>query len=81
MRKVSAAWWGWDFYKLRNAVVHGDDIPTKDLVYTDWITHSIVADMTFYSYVVFLLNESGYIDSELDKPTFQKVYKLLKWSS
>lgn len=79
--RSSAAWWGWDFYKLRNAVVHGDDIPMKDLVYTDWITHSIVADMIFYSYVVFLLSESGYIDSELDKPTFQKVYKLLKWSS
>lgn len=78
--RSSAAWWGWDFYKLRNAVVHGDNIPMSDLIYADWITHAIVADMMFYSYIVFLLQKAGYLDSGFSKSDFQTVYKLFKWS-
>jgi hypothetical protein len=75
-----AAWWGWDFYKLRNAIVHGDNVPMNELIYDDWITQAIVADMMFYSYVVFLLKEAGYFDSENNMPVFHEVYKLFKWS-
>lgn len=74
-----AAWWGWDFYKLRNSVVHGDALSSKDLIYFDWITHSIVADMLFYSYIAYILHEAGYISSEYEKPDFQAVFKILRW--
>lgn len=76
-----AAWWGWDFYKLRNAIVHGDNVPMSNLIYTDWITQAIVADVVFYSYIVFLLSEAGHFDSEFNKPKFEDIYKLFKWTS
>jgi hypothetical protein len=74
-----AAWWGWDFYKLRNSVVHGDNISLSDLAYTDWITHAIVADMMFYAYVTYLLAEAKYFQSQIVSPDFESVYKLFKW--
>jgi hypothetical protein len=42
-----AGCWAWDFYELRNHIVHGDSIPLKSLIYRDWITHLIVADLVF----------------------------------
>jgi hypothetical protein len=39
--------WAWDFYELRSRIVHGDLIPSNDLIYRDWITHLIVADLVF----------------------------------
>ncbi len=74
-----AAWWGWDFYKLRNSVVHGDNIPMSDLIYSDWITHTIVADMMFYAYVVYLLQEAGCMTDKYKAPEFSEVFKLFKW--
>jgi len=74
-----AAWWGWDFYKLRNSVVHGDNIPMSDLIYSDWITHTIVADMMFYAYVVYLLQETGCMTDKYKAPEFAEVFKLFKW--
>lgn len=76
-----AAWWGWDFYKLRNSVVHGSGITPVDLVYTDWITQAIVADIVFYAYIAFLLQKDGYIDSIFETPDFESIYKLLNWKS
>ena len=40
-----AGCWAWDFYELRSKIVHGDPILGSDLVFRDWITHSIVADL------------------------------------
>ncbi len=40
-------WWASDFYELRNRIVHGDQVPESDLIYRDWITHLIVADLVF----------------------------------
>ncbi len=74
-----AAWWGWDFYKLRNSVVHGDNIPMSDLIYSDWITHTIVADMMFYAYVAYLLQEVGCMENEYSHPEFSGVFSLFKW--
>ena len=74
-----AAWWGWDFYKLRNSVVHGDNIPMSHLIYSDWITQTIVADMMFYAYVVYLLKESGCIIDEYKAPEFTEVFMLFGW--
>lgn len=45
--------WVWDFYDLRNKIVHGDHIDWKLLGYKildkkkRWITHHIVADLVF----------------------------------
>ncbi len=77
--RSNAAWWGWDFYKLRNSVVHGDNIPSSDLIYSDWLTQVIVADMLFYAYVSFLLKDGGYFDTQFDSPDFTDIYKLLSW--
>lgn len=77
--RSAASWWGWDFYKLRNSVVHGDNIPMSDLIYSDWITHMIVADMIFYAYVVYLLQSTGYIENDYQSPGFAEVYKLFSW--
>ena len=74
-----AAWWGWDFYKLRNLIVHGDNIPMSDLIYSDWITHTIVADMLFYTYVVYLLQEAGCMTDKYKMPEFTEVFKLFHW--
>lgn len=73
-----AAWWGWEFYKLRNDVVHGDNIPFTELMFDDWITQAIVADIIFYSYVIELLFEAKYLD-EINKPNFDGINKLFKW--
>lgn len=43
-----AGWWANDFYELRNRIVHGDQIPSSDLIYKHWITHLIVADLVFW---------------------------------
>lgn len=42
-----AGCWAWDFYELRSRIVHGDSILKDDLIYKDWITHLIVADLVF----------------------------------
>jgi hypothetical protein len=45
-------WWGWDFYKIRNSIVHGDIIKLEILRYyapnREWLTHLIVADLIFW---------------------------------
>lgn len=52
-RYTKLAWWAWDFYNLRNRIVHGDYIDWKLLRYRipdkrkKWITHLIVADLIF----------------------------------
>ena len=51
-RYPKIAWWAWDFYNLRNKIVHGDSIPYKLLKYKvrnkKWLTHLIVADLIFW---------------------------------
>ena len=44
-----AACWAVDFYRLRNQVVHGDQVPRENLRFrpNHWLTHLIVADMVF----------------------------------
>jgi len=74
-----AAWWGWDFYKLRNSAVHGDNIPMSGLIYSDWITHTIVADIMFYAYVVYLLKESGCMTDEYKAQEFTGTFQLFGW--
>jgi hypothetical protein len=45
-------WWAFDFYNLRNKVVHGDPVGTQELRYSGssrvWLTHLIVADLVFW---------------------------------
>ena len=46
-----ASWWAWDFYILRNIIVHGDSVKKEQLVYIDWITQRIVAILIFWECV------------------------------
>ena len=49
------AWWSWDFYEIRNSIVHGDHVEAERLRYSapdkDWLTHLIVADLVFWECV------------------------------
>lgn len=49
------AWWSWDFYEIRNSIVHGDHIGAERLRYSapdkDWLTHLIIADLVFWECV------------------------------
>lgn len=45
VEKSLAGWWASDFYGLRSRIVHGDPVTPSDLIYRDWITYAIVADL------------------------------------
>ena len=48
-------WWGWDFYEIRNDIVHGDIVKSEILHYytpnREWLTHLIIADIIFWECV------------------------------
>ena len=50
-----AAWWSWDFYELRNNIVHGDYVKPELILYCasdiKWLTHLIIADLVFWEFV------------------------------
>ncbi|OQY66056.1 hypothetical protein B6D29_03230 [Microgenomates bacterium UTCPR1] len=77
--RSATAWWMWDFYKLRNSIVHGDNIPLSNLVYSNWITQTIVSDMIFYAYIIYLLQKYGCFNDTQIVPDFSEVYKILDW--
>lgn len=60
-----AYWWAWDFYSLRNDIVHGNNIKPDNLLYKGWITHLIVADVVFYIFIIFHLLYNGLIGHEI----------------
>lgn len=62
---TTAGWWGWDFYKMRNQVVHGDQVDTNELTYKDWITYLIVADLVFLKTIVKHLYDLGFYLSDI----------------
>lgn len=59
----AVALWLNDFYKLRNAIVHGDSIDIEQLRYPvpgrDWLTHLDVAAMVAWEVVGWLLVSEG----------------------
>ena len=75
-------WWAWDFYKLRNKVVHGDKISLSELKYKDWITYLTVADLVLLKCAKYLLTKYDCCvqDKFKDELEFGKVYKILGWS-
>ncbi len=66
-----AAEWAGEFYKLRNDIVHGDDVPYQRLQYKDWITHLIVADLVMLDWVKRLLYEHGCLGDDLRRRAAQ----------
>jgi hypothetical protein len=67
--RAKVRWWAWDFYKLRNAIVHGDTVDPKRLRYQaperDWLTQLIVADLVFWELVTRELYEAGSIGQNI----------------
>jgi len=54
------AWWAYDFYDIRNAVVHGDQIDEERLKFKEsqcgsWLNQLIVADLVYWECVIRLL--------------------------
>ena len=64
-----ASWWAWDFYNLRNRIVHGDKIEPGELIYKNWITYNIVADLVFWEFVKRELYERGCLGDRAKKWT------------
>lgn len=62
-----AEWWAWDFYELRNRIVHGDRVQGNDLSYSGWITHLIVADLLFRQCIVHEMYKEGIFKEEIKK--------------
>lgn len=62
-------WWAWDFYKLRNRIVHGDKIKPEELRYKEWITYNIVADLVFWEFIKRELYEHGCLGERARKWT------------
>lgn len=62
-----AGWWGWDFYKLRNRIVHGDSVDAGELIYKDWLTHLIIADLVFLKSVIKDLYSLNYYAQDVKK--------------
>ena len=46
------AWWGYDFYKLRNDVVHGEPIKSSDLFIQNGIPHKYIANLVLLEYII-----------------------------
>jgi hypothetical protein len=60
---AKVAWWGYDFYNLRNSIVHGTPVTTRDLMYADpWPNHLIVANLVFYECALRKLLQRGYME-------------------
>lgn len=54
---IKAAWWISDFYDLRNAIAHGDDVPVERLVYDKKFHQLDIADAVFGELVVWELEK------------------------
>jgi hypothetical protein len=50
--RTKAAWWAFDFYQLRNKIVHGEQFNPEDGRYKDWVTFNIVSDLVFWELIV-----------------------------
>ena len=57
--RIRAAWWAYDFYQLRNKIVHGGEFKPEDGEYKDWINYSIVADLVFWELIVKELTDNN----------------------
>ena len=71
--RPKVAWWAWDFYKLRNSVVHGDDVQPEQLLFSvsdadlKWLTQLIVADLLFGELIIWKLEEQRCLGNEADE--------------
>jgi hypothetical protein len=58
-------WWADSFYDLRSRVVHGDEVEPRQLQYSGWITHLVVADVVFWQCIKRELYDRGLIGVEI----------------
>ena len=56
---IEAAWWAYDFYQLRNKIVHGGEFKPEDGRYKDRISYNIVADLVFWELIVKELTDNN----------------------
>jgi hypothetical protein len=60
-----AGCWASDFYELRSKIVHGDAVTNAELVYQNWITHFVVADLVFWECIVRILFDHGCLGDDV----------------
>ncbi len=78
-----AGWWAWDFYQLRNKIVHGNKMDIGGLRYKNWITHNIVADVAFLQFMKMELLNNGCFSAESQRSIidFDDAHRALGWIS
>jgi hypothetical protein len=59
---IKAAWWASDFYSLRNAIAHGDDVTIPQLMFNKHISHLHVATLVFGELLVWELESFEFSD-------------------
>lgn len=64
---TKAAWWAYDFYQLRNKIVHGGQFNPEDGRYKDWINYNIVADLVFWELIIRELFENNCVGERARK--------------
>jgi hypothetical protein len=76
LTRTLAGWWAWDFYKLRNGIVHGDAVPPENLYYKyNHILHFIIADLVFWRCVKSRLYDLGFIEKNLHSSPYHEVFE------
>jgi len=64
---TKAAWWAYDFYQLRNKIVHGGQFKPEDGGYKDWINYNIIADLVFWELIAKELVENNCLGEKARK--------------
>ena len=59
-----AEWWAYDFYELRNSIVHGDNVPPERLKYNNKFSHIDIANIVFYECMIDIIL-GFYLDEQL----------------
>ena len=73
-----AGCWAWDFYKLRNDIVHGDLVASEKQFFHQWITQLDVADLVFSLSLIRLI-DTPKISEHIFHFIYNSVFKTLGW--
>ena len=74
--RTRVGWWMWEFYKLRNAIVHGDKVPVERMVVVTGgakIPQRFIANMLFFECVIRCLDKRKLIPKFRARDALRKI--------